>query len=84
MEGKTKNEKIFEIVLTVIGVLCGAGVIVLAALFLMAEMKAALDYAEILLGVLMLVQGLRCFKQSKLTAIVSFAAAALIFARTVF
>ena len=84
MEEKTKNQKIFEIILAAVSILCGVGVIALGALFLLAEMKNALDYAEILLGVMMLVQGLRYFKQSKLTAIVSFVAAALIFAAAFF
>ena len=84
MENKTKNEKIFETVLFVIGILCAVGVIVLGALFLAGKAENALDYAEILLGVLMLVQGVQNLKKSKLTAIVSFVAAAFIFAAALF
>lgn len=84
MEEKTKNEKIFETVLAVIGILCGVGTIVLATLFMVTKMKAALDYAEILLGVMMLLQGIRYFKKSKITAIVSFVAAVIIFAAAFF
>lgn len=84
MEDKIKNEKIFQIVLNVIGILCGVGVIVCSVLFLAKDMKDALNCAEILLGVMMLVQGVRYFKQSKLTSIVSFVAAAIIFAAAAF
>ena len=80
MENKTKNEKIFEMVLMVLGILCGMGVIIFGALFLAEKMENGLEIAEILLGVLMLVQGLQNLKKSKLTAIVSFVAAAFIFA----
>ena len=80
MENKTKNEKIFETVLMVLGILCGMGVIIFGALFLAEKMENGLEIAEILLGVLMLVQGLQNLKKSKLTAIVSFVAAAFIFA----
>lgn len=80
MENKTKNEKIFEMVLMVLGILCGMGVIIFGALFLAEKMENGLEIAEILLGVLMLVQGLQNLKKSKLTAIVSFVAAALIVA----
>ena len=80
MENKTKNEKILETVLMVLGILCGMGVIIFGALFLAEKMENGLEIAEILLGVLMLVQGLQNLKKSKLTAIVSFVAAAFIFA----
>ena len=79
MENKAKNEKILEIVLNVIGILCVMGVIVFGALFLSEKMENGLDIAQIMLGVLMLVQGARYFKESKLVSIVSFVAAALIF-----
>ena len=55
MENKANNEKIFEIVLKVIGILCVTGVIVFGALFLTDKMENGLDCAQILLGVLMLV-----------------------------
>lgn len=84
MENKANNEKIFEIVLKVIGILCGMGVIVFGALFLTDKMENGLDCAQILLGVLMLVQGAQNLKKSKLAATVSFVAAAFIFAVAAF
>lgn len=84
MENKTKNEKIFETVLLVTGILCAVGIFVFGALFLMGIMESGLNFAEILLGVLMLVQGVQNLKKSKLTAIVSFVAAAFIFAAAIF
>ncbi len=91
MENKTdaketlwKNRTTYEKVLLIIGTVCGLGVIAFGTLSLFGVFENALTYAEILLGVLMLVQGLQNVKRSKVTAVVSFAAAAFIFAVALF
>ncbi|MBQ8404186.1 MAG: DUF3953 domain-containing protein [Clostridia bacterium] len=91
MENKTdvkeilwKSRTTYEKLLLIIGTVCGLGVIVFGVLSLFGAFENALTYAEILLGVLMLVQGLQNAKRSKVTAVVSFVAAAFIFAVAVF
>ncbi len=74
--GKTVYEK----VLLVIGMVCGLGVAAFGALYLFEVLENGLTYAEILLGVLMVVQGLTNVKKSKVVAVISFVAAAVIFA----
>ncbi|MBQ9747078.1 MAG: DUF3953 domain-containing protein [Clostridia bacterium] len=82
MEKNTKN--VYDIVLYILGILCALGVIVFGTLSITKTLEGALNYAEILLGVLMLVQGLQNLKKSKLTAIISFVAAAIIFSTALF
>ncbi len=75
-----KGRTVYEKVLLVLGMVCSAGVVAFGALSLFEVVKNGLTYAEILLGVLMIVQGLTNVKRSKAVAIISFAAAAVIFA----
>ncbi len=79
-----KGRTAYEKVLLIIGMLCGLGVAAFGALYLFEIVENGLTYAEILLGVLMAVQGLTNVKRSKAVAIISFVAAAIVFGAAVF
>ncbi len=79
-----KGRTTYEKVLLVIGMACAFGVVLFGALSLFEVLENGLAFSEILLGVLMAVQGLMNLKRSKTVAVISFTAAAIIFAVAIF
>ena len=79
-QGNTKKALKAELVLAVVGAVLTVIVIVLAILQISGTYKHAINICEPLMGVVMILQGIRSWKRNKVMSVISFAAALFIFA----
>lgn len=78
-QGSANRELKAELIMAVVGAVLTVLVIVLAILQISGIYKNAINICEPLMGVVMILQGIRSWKRSKVMAVISFAAALFIF-----